>query len=846
MNYPFNYLFIEDKYAPIDGNEFEWGGYTYKVIVRDYGVNGKLAWLDRNLGAYRPAQTYDDASSFGDYYQWGRLTDGHEKQNSVTTTTKSTTDVPGHGDFIRTDTYSFPDNQDWRDPRNDYLWYPDTPINNPCPPGWRVPRQSELSLEFNSWDLYNNDPPYDQPFVLSMSLPLKIPVAGYRDISGSMEKVGVFAIYGTSETQFPPAFPRTSATGFTSEDYLYMEAPRAYAFPIRSVRTIPDPIISDFSYLYGAHEERLLVGGYFTAYQGQTNNHIIALNPSDGSKDTSFDNSTGFSGIGKSINSIVIQNNGKILVGGDLSEYQGQTNNYIIRLNPDGSKDTSFDSSTGFNSGVSIIATQNDKKILVGGAFTTYQGQPNKYIIRLNPNGSKDTSFDSSTGFNSGIETIVTQNDGKILIGGEFTTYQGQTNNRIIRLNPDGSKDTSFDSSTGFNSGVSIIATQNDGKILVGGNFTTYQGQPNNYIIRLNPDGSKDTSFDSSIGFNSSIRTIVTQNDKKILVGGIFTTYQGQTNNYIIRLNSNGSKDTSFDSSIGFNNWVYTIVIQNDEKILVGGQFTTYQGQTNNRIIRLNPNGSKDTSFDSSTGFNDMVYAIASARTLKEPKDKLHLPLYKEAYFTIENKVTNTGNDANTPPRQCFDNGAYVLYRKGNSLKNDSWKDFPIHTFGKGNTGRCLTDVMVRVFPTGHKMFLVGDYKKFPTVLNPSVPVQQGDHGDGVGQLTKTHKYFIDIVSPHVPDYNELMTSVEGSASPTLINGNYIYDGSFNGKSRYKKDGSNYWILWDNGFWLTGWAFTNKRTYNNESGLDLYFYKESSEIKGQYEAGNGAGSVIVS
>ena len=153
---------------------------------------------------------------------------------------------------------------------------------------------------------------------------------------------------------------------------------------------------------------------------------------------------------------------------------------------------------------------------------------------------------------------------------------------------------------------------------------------------------------------------------------------------------------------------------------------------------------------------------------------------------------------------------------------------------------------MVRVFPTGHKMFLVGDYKKFPTVLSPSVPVQQGDHGDGVGQLTKTHKYFIDIVSPHVPNYNELMTSVEGSIAPTLINGNYLYDGSFNGKSRYKKDGSDYWLLWDSNEYLLGWVFTNKRTYYNESGFDLYFYKESTEIKGQYNVGDGTGSVIVS
>ena len=280
------------------------------------------------------------------------------------------------------------------------------------------------------------------------------------------------------------------------------------------------------------------------------------------------------------------------MVGGRFTTFTGSSQNRLIRLNSDGSKDTSFDIGSGFNSIlVASIAIQSDGKILVGGSFTTFTGSSQNKLIRLNSDGSKDSTFNIGSGFNSEVNSVAIQSDGKILAGGAFTTFSGGSQNQLIRLNSDGSKDSTLDVGNGFNNRLYVIAIQSDGKILVGGSFTTFTGSSQNYFIRLNSDGSKDTSFDIGTGFNNYIESIAIQSDGKILVGGYYTTYQGLTQNYFIRLNSDGSKDTSFDIGTGFNEEVDDIAIQSDGKILAGGWFTTFAGSSQNRFIRLNTDG---------------------------------------------------------------------------------------------------------------------------------------------------------------------------------------------------------------------------------------------------------------
>ena len=130
--------------------------------------------------------------------------------------------------------------------------------------------------------------------------------------------------------------------------------------------------------------------------------------------------------------------------------------------------DTTFNPGTGANSGVSAIAIQSDGKIIIGGQFSTDNGTGRNRIARVNSNGSLDTTFNPGTGADNEVSAIAIQSDGKIIIGGWFTTYNGTGRNRIARINSDGSLDTTFNLGTGPNGGVSAIAIQSDGKIIIG------------------------------------------------------------------------------------------------------------------------------------------------------------------------------------------------------------------------------------------------------------------------------------------------------------------------------------------------------------------------------------------
>jgi uncharacterized delta-60 repeat protein len=330
---------------------------------------------------------------------------------------------------------------------------------------------------------------------------------------------------------------------------------------------------------------KILIGGQFTSFNDAPCNYMARLN-SDGSLDTNF---APGSGANSFVYAIALQHDGKILIGGIFSSYDGAPRSHIVRLNSDGSLDTGFDPGSGTNNTVYAIAVQPDGKILIGGGFTSYNGTPCNYIARLNSDGSLDTDFDPGSGANSLVWAIAVQPDGKIMTGGLFESINGINRNRIARLNSDGSLDMGFNPGAGVNDVIFPMAVLPDGKILIGGNFTSYNGAPRNGIARLNSDGSLDTSFDPGSGAVTQITVIAVQPDGKILIGGGFTSYNGAPRNGISRINSDGSLDTGFDPGSGANGGaVPAIALQPDGKILIGGWFTSYNGVPRNRIARLN------------------------------------------------------------------------------------------------------------------------------------------------------------------------------------------------------------------------------------------------------------------
>ncbi len=445
------------------------------------------------------------------------------------------------------------------------------------------------------------------------------------------------------------------------------------------------------------YDDKIIVGG--------SQSGCIARFNSDGSLDESFNIGTGFDDI---VRAIAIQDDGKILVGGDFTTYNGESHNRIIRLNDDGSADESFnlvgngitnDPFSGDSPQVYSISIKNSGMVIAG-RFENYNGSYYRNIVKTDMDGIPDETFDTATSFNGVVYNTFTQDDGKILCIGGFTSYNSVSYNRIIRLNTDGSVDNTFNIGTGLNQQGNIIKKNND-DIFIGGNFSTYNGSSSGGIARLDNNGSLNINFDSGLGFhrsnitgsiqsividnnklivsgdfyayqgsilyngynklsinrkrelfttlnlgsgfNNAVRTSVVQDDGKIILGGSFTTYNGISKTRIVRLNEDGSIDNSFDIGSGFNNQVVDIAIRDDGKILVGGYFTTYKGVSANRIIQLNSDGSKDSSFDIGTG----VTSAGSVEVIRiQDDDKIIIGgVFNYYRDTISNNIARINTD---------------------------------------------------------------------------------------------------------------------------------------------------------------------------------------------------------
>ncbi len=368
--------------------------------------------------------------------------------------------------------------------------------------------------------------------------------------------------------------------------------------------------------------------------------------------DPSFSTGTGFSsgaatGIPCEVRKIIQQPDGRLIAGGIFATFNGVSRSSITRLNVSGSIDPTFAPGTGFmNAGnnpgsIYNMALQPDGKILVAGDFTSYNGIPCNTLIRLNANGSMDAGFTMAQVVISAFRAILLQPDGKIIIGSARlnsdgsadATYSGQdqgndmvlqpdgkvvgisassglNTNRLFRLNSDGTMDNSFGSFgviNAFNGPLQALAVQPDGKIVVTGNFVTFNGVSRKRFARINTDGSLDAGFEL-ITSNSIItpKTLALQPDGMVVVGAPNSLY---------RLNTNGTFDAGFPTP-SVNGNVLSLCIQSDKKIVAGGNFTMINNTvTANGIARFNGNA---TAIRNVIGDSDLkVYPNPCTGTLK-------------------------------------------------------------------------------------------------------------------------------------------------------------------------------------------------------------------------------------
>src|SRR5713226_1657173 len=361
------------------------------------------------------------------------------------------------------------------------------------------------------------------------------------------------------------------------------------------------PAAAFVSSLARQSDGRIIVFGSFSSINGTARDGIARLN-ADGSLDTSFSPSPQANGAIGQVQAVAVQSDGKILIGGTFTSVNGTARNNIARLNADGSLDTSFNPGSGTDKQVRAITLQSDGKILIGGSFTSVNGTARNRIARLNADGSLDTSFNPGSGTDKQLRAITLQSDGKILIGGSFTSVNGTARNRIARLHADGSLDTSFNPGSGASGTFDFmqsIAQQVDGKIVIGGQFNSFNGMAIKNVARLNADGSLDPSFNPGTGPNFLVNAVAVQLDGKIVIGGGFSNVNGTARQGIARLNADGSLDTSFNPGSGTDfNSVSVLALQTDGKIVIGGLFASVNGTAHESIARLNTNGSLDTSFN--------------------------------------------------------------------------------------------------------------------------------------------------------------------------------------------------------------------------------------------------------
>ncbi|MFM9955769.1 MAG: hypothetical protein ACKVVO_17100, partial [Opitutaceae bacterium] len=364
---------------------------------------------------------------------------------------------------------------------------------------------------------------------------------------------------------------------------------------------------------------KIVIAGGFTSLQPSgtgvvtTRNRIARLN-ANGTVDSEFDPNAN-----NAVAALAVQRDGKIILGGSFSTLQppgnenSATRNRLARLNADGTLDSEFYPNFGGN--VVAIALAPDGDVMVGGQFTSVWGRgtittQRPYVARLNPDGSLDTGFSAST--NSTVAAFAFQPDGKVILGGYFTSIQsrglatGALRNRLARVGADGTLDTTFQVDAEGRPLVSLV--QPDGKVVIGGSFTTVGGLTRNYLARLNTDGSVDASY-APAAPNGRVLSVVRQADGKLIIAGTFTLIGTTARSYLARLNTDGSLDTTYNTNPS--GQVGALALQADGKVLIGGNFTSL----NAIVTTITPGAAVGTTTSTSTDGSATITTTTTVST---------------------------------------------------------------------------------------------------------------------------------------------------------------------------------------------------------------------------------------
>src|ERR1043166_9113101 len=320
---------------------------------------------------------------------------------------------------------------------------------------------------------------------------------------------------------------------------------------------------------------QLFIGGDFTSFDNVERINVAHLN-ADGSRDDTFTPTVSSGASATFVNALALQQGGKLLVGGSFTNSAG-TN--LCRLLSNGNLDNTFMAQ--LDDTVTALVQQTNGSIVIGGLFTHMNGQPHAGIARTDSSGLLDTTFNPTLSGGLGAAALALQSDGKILVAGSFTNVNGTALTNLARLNTNGTLDATFKPVTMSGGSyfpalpgvLNCVAVDSQGRVIVGGDFTSVSGQARTNLARLNSDGSLDTNFSALASTDYAVWSIALESYGKIVIGGFFNMVNGVTNNYVAKLKDDGAIDPGFNTGLGPDDVVYSAVVQSDGKIVLGGGF---------------------------------------------------------------------------------------------------------------------------------------------------------------------------------------------------------------------------------------------------------------------------------
>lgn len=449
---------------------------------------------------------------------------------------------------------------------------------------------------------------------------------------------------------------------------------------------------------------KILLGGRITSYNGIPTGRLIRVF-NNGTLDEEFSHDHDFDTNPSkgNVSNISLSNEGKILVSGTLYFDNDVVRSNLSQLEPNGSLDPDFiPGNIGPNGSIDAVEILEDGKILVIGGFSTYDGIKRERLARLLQDGTLDLEFKAEIDNDPWIRDMAVLKDGSILIAGSISTELYNQEPYLIRLYPDGKRDYTFKLELGIEGdyfGISDITLQSDGKIFVSG-YNEDIG-PLTFLIRLNNDGSLDPTFSlrniqGADDVRQGVNEVLIQPDGKILIFGGFTRYEGVFVGGLARLFPDGTFDSSFDPGTGVYgsddtdyNGITKALLQDDGKILIYG-LNSFNGiEKPNRVVRINSDGSLDSSFNPALRVN--------ALGVIEPNGKI-LVYSNENNTNFLRKLNNNGSiDTRFEPvKVSFVQSSYFnfnniyLQKDGKILISGIFKS--INNISRINLARILND----------------------------------------------------------------------------------------------------------------------------------------------------------